>query len=112
MRKVFVVNEPKGNRLALGKFGEVVQLCPGWIDNKDLPEALSLLVSRLEQEFQDGDYVVLGGHAKMNMVVFHWVLTKNKVLRQLMPNRERWFVLMHDARENTDGTAREWWKPV
>lgn len=109
-RKVFIINEPKGNRLALGKYGEIVSVCPGWIDNRDLSQALRTMMERL-QSFEDGDYVVFGGHAKMNMVAFHEILTKHNVLRQLLPKKEGWFILSHDNREASDGKRREWYIP-
>lgn len=111
MKKVFVVNEPKGNRTALGKFGTVRQLCPGWIDNKNLDENIEHLIATLDKECMDGDYLVFGGHSKLNMVTFHWAMMKHDIVRQLFPNRERWYVQVHDGRNNSDGTPRKWWLP-
>ena len=109
-RKVFIINEPKGNRALLGNYGEVVHLCPGWIENRDLPAVLAAMMAGLST-YQDGDLLVFGGHAKLNMVAFHHVLTEHGVLRQLLPNQERWYVATHDGRENSDGTKRTWWLP-
>ena len=111
MKKVFVINEPKGDRTKLGNFGQVVNLCPGWIDNKDLGPALEVLVYRLKDEYKDGDFLVFGGHAKMNMVAFHWALSEHKFVRQLLPNREGWFAQYHDDRPTEDGNERKWWIP-
>ncbi len=111
-RRVWIINEPKGDRLTLGKFGAVTHLCPGWIENKDLALHLATLVQTLEAEHEDPDLMVFGGHAKLNMVAFHLVLKKHSVLRQLLPTRQSWFQLTHDERNNADGTARtNWWLP-
>jgi hypothetical protein len=111
LKSVFVINEPKGSRLALGKYGRVIHVCPGWIENRDLIPTLDHLVDILEKCYQDGDYVVLGGHAKLNSVAFHWVMLKHKVLRQLLPAEERWFVQLHDGRESSAERGIKWWHP-
>ena len=110
-KKVFVINEPKGDRTKLGNYGQIVSLVPGWIDNKDLSPALEVLVARLGREYFDGDYIVLGGHAKMNCVAFHWVLKNHSVLRQLLPNRTGWFVQTHSERIDADGNPGKWYIP-
>ena len=109
-RQVFIINEPKGDRLLLGKYGEVTQLCPGWIDNKDLNVALDTAIERLEKEYHDGDFMIFGGHAKLNMVAFHWTLKKFNVLRQLLPKKDSWFVVHHDERGG-EHDGRKWWIP-
>lgn len=111
-RGVFVIGEPKGNRIELGKYGEVTQVCSGWIDNKDLGPALESLVETLKHSFKDGDFVVMGGHAKLNMVAFHFILEQHHILRQLLPKGERWYTLTHDGREDNAGNQRKWWLPI
>lgn len=111
-RRVYIINEPKGNRLLLGKYGQVVHLCPGWIENKDLAMHLNTLVEALESH-EDPDLLVFGGHAKLNMVAFHLILEKHSVLRQLLPSKESWFQLTHDKRSGADGQPRDkWWIPT
>lgn len=98
MRKVFVVNEPKGERLALGKFGNVVPLVPGWVMPDKVDGACGRVVEILGKQYQDGDFIVLGGHMKLNCIAFHWVLQQHHILRQLLPKNNGWFQITHDER--------------
>lgn len=107
-KKVFVVNEPKGNRSLLGRYGEIMHLVDGWVENKDLDPALRSMIAKLERFYVDGDLVVFGGHAKLNMVAFHWIMSKHKIVRQLMSHGDKgWALVTHDGRD-ADG---EWYIP-
>lgn len=111
MRKVWVVNEPKGNRSGLGKYGELSQLVPGWVENRHLNKDIDGMMKVLDERYVDGDLIVFGGHAKLNMIVFHYVMTKFKIVRQLLSRGEGWFIATHDGREQPDGRSGEWWIP-
>lgn len=109
MRKIFVINETQGDRLALAAYGTVVAVCPGWIDSKaeTVNNACRLVVETLKDQYKDGDLIVLGGHGKLSYVAFHHILCKHLVLRQLLPKAGGWFQLKHEHTEEEE-YGREW----